>query len=762
MTFMFSAKNRSRRSEIRRNRPDAAWADWQSLREQGVPASLAIAGVFFVVATAILMLRQDVVPYRPGQWINHDIVSRVDFRYTDPERLEARRRDAGARVPDVYIPAGDVWRNLEEKLLALPDSLQDPEVKKIFDSGAQTAMLRFAAGDARQDYTRRISSFVDYLRQKRVSANGAEVPIILLPEQQWTQEARLRKPVKITDVGVVDSTRTFSLASAEFREILRAQVREQFLLALQPGIVEYALATLGPTHTLDEAATADARQKAHDEVSPSEAEVRYAANQPLVYKVNKEGRAIDQEDCQLLRAEHHAYIKTLKGYRWVSRLGVAGLVLAITAVLAAYISWYQPRILHNHARQAAIAALLLSMLLLNQIAAIGDHGPLYLFGLAPTLLVAMILTIAYDQRSAIGIASMHALLATVALNQSVIFFLVLWVGVLVVCFSLNDIRTRSKLIEVGGVTALAMAVVTAAAGLLAFDPWIVIYQNCLYAGAAGLGSGFIILGILPFIEKTFKITTSMTLLEIADVSHPLLRRLAVEAPGTYSHSLQVAALAEAAAEAIGGNALLCRVASYYHDVGKINKADYFCENQSGGENRHLNLSPSVSLLIIIGHVKDGVELAREYNLPASILPFVQQHHGTTLVQYFYHQARTQQEQTELDLPEVSDMQYRYPGPKPRTKEIAIVMIADAVESAARSMTEMSGAKIEGLIHDIVMKRLLDGQFDECDLTMRDLETIERSLMKTLSGIYHGRVAYPSMLPSKAPVAEPVSSAVRSA
>jgi cyclic-di-AMP phosphodiesterase PgpH len=155
-----------------------------------------------------------------------------------------------------------------------------------------------------------------------------------------------------------------------------------------------------------------------------------------------------------------------------------------------------------------------------------------------------------------------------------------------------------------------------------------------------------------------------------------------------------------------------------------------------------------------------VELAREYNLPASILPFIQQHHGTTLVQYFYHQARTQQEQLERDLPAVSDTQYRYPGPKPRTREIAAVMISDAVESAARSMAEMSAARIEGLIHDIVMKRLLDGQFDECDLTMRDLETIERSLMKTLSGIYHGRVAYPSMLPTRP--TEPVVSAVRTA
>src|SRR5947208_15983130 len=170
----------------------------------------------------------------------------------------------------------------------------------------------------------------------------------------------------------------------------------------------------------------------------------------------------------------------------------------------------------------------------------------------------------------------------------------------------------------------------------------------------------------------FKITTTISLLELADASHPLLRRLAMEAPGTYNHSLQVATLAEAAAEAIQANSVLCRVGSYYHDVGKINKADYFIENQQPGcSSRHLNLSPSVSLLIIIGHVKDGVELAREYNLPTNFFPFIQQHHGTTLVEFFYHQACEQQEHQSPDQPAISEVQYRYPGPRPRAKEIAI-------------------------------------------------------------------------------------------
>jgi putative nucleotidyltransferase with HDIG domain len=284
---------------------------------------------------------------------------------------------------------------------------------------------------------------------------------------------------------------------------------------------------------------------------------------------------------------------------------------------------------------------------------------------------------------------------------------------------------------------------TFAAGWLNMDPMQFILRNAIYSGAAGLAVGFLVLGILPFIERVFRITTSMTLLELADASHPLLRRLALEAPGTYNHSLQVATLAEEAAEAIGANSLLCRVASYYHDVGKINKSEYFVENQQSGDNRHINLSPSVSLLIIIGHVKDGVELGKEYNLPTSVIPFIQQHHGTTLVEFFYHRARSGVDRTDPLEQEVQEHQYRYPGPKPRTKEVAIVMLADCCESACRAMEEPNANRIETLVHEMAMKRLLDGQFDESDLTMRELELIERSLVKSLLGLYHGRIQYPS-------------------
>jgi putative nucleotidyltransferase with HDIG domain len=436
-------------------------------------------------------------------------------------------------------------------------------------------------------------------------------------------------------------------------------------------------------------------------VPESEARVTYKPNQIIADRGE-----INSKEYQLLRAENDAFRRSLEGKLPLARLGLAGCVVLISIGMAAYVAKVQPRVVRNHARAVAIAALLAATLLLAQLAAIGS-SPLYVFGVAPSVLVAMILAIAYEQRFAVGMAGMHAVLVTLALDAPLSFLLIVWSGIATACFLLDDVRTRSKLIEVGGATALAMIVTTAAAGLLAFDPFEYIVRSCLYTGAAGLAVGFVVLGILPFIEKTFRITTSMTLLELADASHPLLRRLAMEAPGTYNHSLQVASLAEEAAEAIAANSLLCRVASYYHDVGKINKPEYFIENQAGGVNRHLNLDPNLSFLIIMGHVKDGIELAKEYNLPTSIFPFIQQHHGTTLVEYFYHRACSKQEQNEQNGPAISEVQYRYPGPKPKSREIAVVMLADAVESTTRAMAEPNPARIEAVVHDLAMKRLLE-------------------------------------------------------
>ena len=232
----------------------------------------------------------------------------------------------------------------------------------------------------------------------------------------------------------------------------------------------------------------------------------------------------------------------------------------------------------------------------------------------------------------------------------------------------------------------------------------------------------------------------MSLLELGDGSHPLLQELVRRAPGTYTHSMTVATLAEAAAEAIGANPLLARVGSYFHDVGKMLKPQYFIENQAG-ENRHDTLEPALSTLVIIGHIKDGLALARQYGLPRPVVDFVEQHHGTTLVEYFYREAVRMQEETGQPATEL-EVSFRYPGPKPQNRETGIVMLSDAAESSSRAMKDPNPNSLRKLVHDLLMKRLLEGQFEESGLTLTELHVIEESLGKSLIALCHSRIKYP--------------------
>ena len=265
-----------------------------------------------------------------------------------------------------------------------------------------------------------------------------------------------------------------------------------------------------------------------------------------------------------------------------------------------------------------------------------------------------------------------------------------------------------------------------------------------WAGFSALLSIVVLQAMLPLIERAFHITTSLTLLEWKDPTRPLLQRLAREAPGTYSHSLMVGDLAEGACSAIGADGLLAQVGALYHDIGKIHKASYFAENQEASINRHDNLAPTMSLLIITGHVKDGVEMAKEYKLPRALHSFIEEHHGTMVVRYFHHIASEKQPRIASGKHdrEVPESVFRYPGPKPRSKETAILMLCDGTEGAVRALSEPTPGRIESVVHGILMDRLQDGQFNNCDITLRELHRVEESLVKGLCSLYHGRVAYP--------------------
>ncbi len=351
-----------------------------------------------------------------------------------------------------------------------------------------------------------------------------------------------------------------------------------------------------------------------------------------------------------------------------------------------------------------------------------------------------------------------------------------------------DVRRRSRLVRAGlfvGLSTWILALIFGLIGPIIWESiggthWQILGLQSLVAVGSGIITAFMVSGALPLFESTFRITTNISWLEQADLNHPLLKRLVIEAPGTYHHSLVVANLAEAAAEAIGASASMCRVCSYFHDIGKLVKPEYFTENMRRDRNPHDELAPTMSALIIIAHVKEGVDLALKHGLNQEIIDVIQQHHGTSLVFFFYKRALQQQEDAraggkimnirEEDIPEVREESFRYSGPRPQTREAAIISLADCIESASRSLDRVTPQKIDQLVSDIIEKRLLDGQLKECDLTMRELEEVAESFRRTLQSMMHSRVAYPDSrtesrsdrrdtpMPTSRPTVPPVSAA----
>ncbi|HRJ50526.1 MAG TPA: HDIG domain-containing protein, partial [Phycisphaerales bacterium] len=443
-------------------------------------------------------------------------------------------------------------------------------------------------------------------------------------------------------------------------------------------------------------------------------------------------------------------------------------VVAVAVALAGYTALFAPRIRRNPARVAGAAALLLGAMAAACFGSVADPAIMTLTAICPTVFAAVILAVSYDQRVALAFGALHGVLVCVALGQGIGTFATIITGVGTAVWNLREIRGRHDLFRAGINIGLALALATALVGFIdrPINDHVLreTVVDAMFAAAGGLVIGGVTLFILPAIERWFDVVTGMTLIELRDSKHPLLRELLQRAPGTYNHSLTVASIAEAAADAVGANGLLTYVGALYHDVGKMNKPEYFVENQRGGVNKHDKLTPAMSLLVIVGHVKDGMELAREFGLPRQIQHFIESHHGTTLVEYFFQRAqqraleqarvsaagRPAGEESEVDDPLATDnayvpdeFEYRYPGPRPRSREAAIVMLADAVESTARSLAEPTPARIETVVRTLANRRLMDGQFDECDMTLKDLAKITESLAKSVTAFYHGRVMYKS-------------------
>ncbi|QQE77334.1 HD family phosphohydrolase [Alicyclobacillus sp. SO9] len=430
--------------------------------------------------------------------------------------------------------------------------------------------------------------------------------------------------------------------------------------------------------------------------------------------------------------------------RYGMAIGFALFVALSEGLLASYIERRSPRRNLDNLMLLLLAIIIVLMGVLIAIvkSVINAGGPQWIAYLAPISVGAMLITVLMDSSLAVVASFFLSLFFGAALDYNYWFSLIGFVGSLTGAYGVAKVMHRGTFMRAGFLVAMVNVLAITSMHLVQNDAGSGLKTFSLHFGLGalnGIFSAVLTMGILPFFEGAFGLLTAIRLLELSNPNHRLLKKVLMEAPGTYHHSLIVGNLAEAAAEIVGADPLICRVGAYYHDVGKTRRPLFFVENQMTKENPHDKIAPSLSHLIITSHVSDGLAMLKEAGLPKPIRDVCATHHGTTILWYFYNKAR---EQDKNGTVKVDD--YRYPGPKPKTRENAIVMICDAVEAAVRSMSRPTPNRVEGVIRKIIRDRLEDGQLDECDLTLQDLDVMVGAFMKTLKGIYHSRIEYPDM------------------
>ena len=438
-------------------------------------------------------------------------------------------------------------------------------------------------------------------------------------------------------------------------------------------------------------------------------------------------------------------------------LGALMLVTLVSGLFFGYLAHFRRDALRSRARVSLVCLLTAVVAISAALMSRTAGWPPYL---VPVSAATVVLAVVFDRRFALEVSWLLLLIVALILLRAdgggtggrdlVRTMSVLAAGMLTAVLITGRIRTRGRIIEIGALIGVSHVVAVAAFMLIWPDsrpgPEWGILGHLGWGLAHGILVGFVVSGSLPLVEYVFGISTDISLLELSNIAQQtVLRRLLVAAPGTYNHSFIVGMLAEEAAEAIGANPLLARVGGYYHDIGKMMKPEYFGENEVVPGLHHRPLSPTMSVLIIRSHVKDGAELARHHDLPPPIIDIIEQHHGTTLVEYFYRKAQERAAKGTR----VEESPFRYEGPNPQTREAGIVMIADSVEAATRSLSDPTPARVESTIRKIARAKLEDGQLDECGLTLAEVRRVEDAFIRVLAGIFHRRPRYPEIVRSAA-------------
>lgn len=783
-----SSKSKTRSERVASLKLDKlGWQIWlEELTRLDSLLRLAIAIVAAIIITIFVRGWEPPFPYREGFVPQRAILARVPFKFEDALKTDALRIQAAREVLCIYEnrkePLVQLRGAVKDALFALRDINSTVDLTKsqnqILDSFGATVL---DSDKTPLDYEAALGAIQQTLATEAdLSKYDAAMREILDPLEEFgllvslehDSEKGNQRFIRVFQIGNeasmievdVPRVRIAEVGSA-LRSSLERAFRNQFGSSsanLLARMIHHYLSTRLPvTLTLREDLSNAARSEASNSVRP--AMISY---DPASGALVPLGKPLGEKELSLLRAEHRVYISETP---WILRtqrlIAFLGMITALYLLCTAFLHQSNNRHLLLESKEffrliALCMGCVISAVLLAQ-------DP-FRAELIPIILCAIITTIAYGRAVALILMAALSMVVTFGARVDLSEFILLASGAAASILLCGRIRNRTRLIYVGlGVsivvfsTYIGLGVMTGQeAGAVASDgpangaihtssllPVRLITEAFRQAAFACL-CGPLMAGLLPLVEKAFAVQTDLSLLELSDMSHPLLRQLAQRAPGTYNHSISVAALAETAAESIGAHGLLVRVGAIFHDIGKMFKPNYFVENQVPGANRHDALQPGMSTLIIIAHVKDGADLARRHRLPKRVIDFIEQHHGTTLVEYFYKQAYKKSEESE-DKDEVPESSFRYPGPKPQSKEAAVLMMADAAESASRALVEPTASRLQNLVDQIAMKKLLDGQFDECGLTLLELDTIKRSLVKSLTAIYHGRIKYPDQTAASA-------------
>lgn len=743
---------RARRTSRKLNFPSRIRSSFRRGADRVLGADVAWSITFVVIVVALIGSQRcggELKQFEVGDVAAHDIIAVSDANVTDIPLTEERRQEARKAVPDVYVHnterrfslSGELSAVFEEgrRLLAVPrpEGISDttaiaqgfgerlpPEVVETL------AALRFDA-----TLERDLASALAHAMRGPIVGNKtllAREPSIVLVQVPGGREQRIDEYDSIGELAAVRASLEEDLA----RRLDLPRAREATL-------IEFTSTFVDANVHLDSEATQLRRDLEARKVPP--VLVRVARGDVLV----AQGETLTSDTIRIVdeaRRQSQGYL----GMREV--LGLLLIVSALAFFLYRYSLYHQRRyrkIKHLH---ALLLLMLLSMLLLSEALTwlSGELADNLIFPFnqlsAYTYLIplgagAILIALLANGRIATVYSAFGAVLFG-ALNGED-FHLALWAFTVQLSgvYAISTYRERKALLRaglvVGGAGAVAALALASLKGTL--EPVsVAAYEAGLAFVGGAVGVGLIISFSLPLLEGLFNVLTDIRLLELSNVNNPLLSELAVKAPGSYNHSLVVGTLAEEAARAIGANSLLCKVAAFYHDIGKLSHPEYFVENQRGA-NAHDRLTPSMSALVIASHVKDGIKMAREAGLPEQIVDMIPQHHGTKLMTYFYEKAKNSSDSSQG---RVKEEDFRYPGPKPQTREAAIFMISDAVEAAARTVDEPTPNRLRELIRKLTNSIVLDGQLDSCELTFSELERIQEALLRLLVSMYHHRVDYP--------------------